>query len=45
MFKPLDAKILKISLQIRNILKISSLEPAGNVQNPKSRPENAQIHV
>ena len=43
MFKPLDAKILKNSPQIRNLRKISYLEPVGNVQNPKSRLGHDQI--
>ena len=30
--------------QIRILRKISSLEPAGNVPNPVSRPENPEIY-
>ena len=41
---PLDAGIGYFWPQIRILREISSLEPAGNVQNPKSRSENDEIN-
>ena len=44
MFWPLDTGIGYFWPQIRILREISSLEPAGNVQNPKSRSENDEIN-
>ena len=44
-FWPLDANILKCWPQIRILRQKSCLEPAGNLENPESRPKNVKNDV